>query len=435
MSRKTLLALGASLLIAGAVSFAQGPVGLVSFIEIDPSTGAGREGAGRGRGPFVEVMHITNWSAYRACKAGNAGACGGNNHEWSVPFIPQVSSDRLEERLSRLYNEYNAYVTWRMNSSLNSFPDPGRPGYSYALNCVAGQAGLVVDRLVDVWNKNPLGRIASARFCDNLLPSVVPAWIKGPCATLQANIFWPEVRRRYDAVLKHARLVYRLNYWRAVNEAISTYMPGALDWDGAYDLGAVAAGTTGGSTIQPVYAPLPNTAQYQQLAQRAQQKHPLGYNYIMNRYAGTGAAPSAVRQTPYNDLTATPAGIPALEELKRGLPTREDIFQTVWKWARDPRPKGSRGTGTLREMQNVGHVTFLRVFARNDLEFSPRKVALQVRCVTLLGQSVTREVVISNGTSGRWPLRFEETRAHTDWMSVPEGYVIPNVRNTPRARP
>jgi peptidoglycan hydrolase-like protein with peptidoglycan-binding domain len=430
-------------------------VGVLSYIEIDPLPGAVKEDPARGplgagiQHAFVEVIHTARWKQFQACtKAGKANCnTPGLKHEWSVPFIPDQNSDKLEEALSKAWNRFDARTIWRLNSIINSGPeDYGLAQYSYNTNCLVpnGASPLRVDPILGAWDKSLTASLDRDEFCDALTPQPAPTHVPGlQCALYNENspptiIFWPEVKRRYDAALKHSDATYYLKrYWESVNDAIDRFMPWSLNWDGVYSLGNVAAGTMGGSVIQPVYANQPQTTQYANLGKAAQSKDPRGYTYILQRYpyAGFSVNKSLLKPATGEQLGAEPPAIPALEELKRTLPKRRDIFATQWQWASPitARPTGTKGLGDLREYEGVGHTTFVRAFAQQDQEYSPRAVRLIVQCMD--GPfSRLKPVTISNGTQGRYPVKFLKTRAHTGWMSVPEGYEIYHVRGIPANR-
>jgi hypothetical protein len=449
------LSLGALALLAIAHSADRVPVGLLSYVESDPLAGAIAEGPERGpQGPgikqaFVEVIHVARWRQFQACtKAGNANCnTPALRHEWSTPFIPDTNSDKLEEALSKAWNRFDARTIWRLNSIINSGPqDYGVPKYSYLENCITsnGASPLRVDPILGAWDKSLTASLPTKEFCDGLAPQPAPTHVPGLQCPLYNEksppgiIFWPEVKRRYDAAIKHSDITYyTARYWLEVNTAINQYMPWSLNWDGVYDLGPVPVGTKGGSVIQPVYANRPQPQLYADLAKRAQGIDPRGWTYILQRYpyGGFTVDKTLLKPAPGEKLGAEPPAIPRLEELKRDLPKRQDIFATQWQWASPTtaRPTGTKGLGDLREYEGVGHSTFLRVFAQKDREYSPRAVRLIVKCMD--GPfSRLKPVTISNGIAGRYPVKFEKTRAHTGWMSVPEGYEIYHVRGIPTNR-
>ena len=430
-------------------------VGVLSYIEIDPLEGAVKEDPARGplgagiQHAFVEVIHTARWKQFQACtKAGKANCnTPALRHEWSVPFIPDQNSDRLEEALSKAWNRFDARTIWRLNSIINSGPeDYGLAQYSYNVNCLVpnGASPLRIDPILGAWDKSLTTSLDRDEFCDALTPQLVPTHVPGlQCALYNENsppaiIFWPEVKRRYDAALKHSDTTYYLErYWDSVNDALDRFMPWSLNWDGVYNLGDVAAGTMGGSVIQPVYANRPQPDQYANLAKAALSKDPRGYTYILQRYpyAGFSVNKNLLKPAPGEKLGAVPPAIPALEELKRTLPKRRDIFASQWQWASPTtaRPTGTKGLGDLREYEGVGQATFVRAFAQQDQEYSPRAVRLIVQCMD--GPfSRLKPVTISSGTKGRYPVKFLKTRAHTGWMSVPEGYEIYHVRGIPSNR-
>jgi hypothetical protein len=459
MSRTIRLYLATSVVIGCslvAIAANQPIIGVLSFVEIGAREGAKNEGTGREVLPngvnnrtadehaFVEVLYVPHWNDYLACKKSKGTDCDTNPkyaHEWSVPYITEQNSEKLEGALSRAWNRFDARTLWRMNAYINSNPDPRDGDYSYANDCGSSE---VQDDFIDAWDSSTSGRVKNKEFCDDLRSDNSKAYdckINGRIKWINWNV----VQKRYDDVLKHSsETYYDIDYWKDVNAAIDAYMPGALDWDGVKDVSG-PVGTAGGSTFSPVFSAQPNTAQYVKLANDAQKDDSRGYNYILQQYKGQGANRSNLKRASGDPTSPEPPGLPAIEQLKYYLASPDrDIFHDppARKWASntEARPTGSKGLGSLEEQQNVGHATFLRVWARKDREYSPREVHFVVKCRTQ-----TEDYVISRkdqqgtnttGSSNRkpnccGPVTFEKTRAHTDWKSIPEGYQIPDVVGIP----
>ncbi len=476
---RTCLAISAIAGSAGLVALAdnQPIIGALSLIEIGARPGAGNEGPGRGVLPngvnnrtadehaFVEVLQVPRLRAYQSCRASKGADCNTNPkyaHEWSVPYINEQNSEKLEEGLSRAWNRFDARTLWRMNSLINSNPDPGRARYSYSGNCSGSKH---TDPFIDAWNDDTSGEIATDDFCDNLQPDGAEAYTCKDNGKIK-DIRWGVVQARFDKVMKYSTEVYYpympasnpADYWSEVYATMDLWMPGALDWDGVYDIdrygagggvipqGGYSVGSAGGSTISPVYSILPNTPMYVSLAGKAQAIDPRGYDYILRQYKGQGANRKNLKALP-GDSYSTDGypGLPKIEALKYNLsdPNRDIFYASPpmkWSVGGQARPTGAKGLGSMVEQQNVGHATFLRVWARKDREYSPREVHFIVKC-----KKETKDYLISKGDRQGTnivgdtnlkpgccsPVTFDKTRAHTDWKSIPEGYQIPNVVGIP----
>ncbi len=473
MSRiiKLCLAVSALVICSLIAQAADQPIiGVVSLIEIGARPGAANEGPGRGVLPngenvrtgdehaFVEVIHVPRLNSFLACKKSGATNCNSAAyaHEWSVPYITEVNSEKVEEALSRAWNRFDSRTVWQLKAYMNSYPDPEVEDYSFKNDCEVTD---VQDRFIDAWNSNPTGRINTDEFCDdkenqvpgakdrNLKPDTVKAYECKDDGKYIKSINWGVYQKRFEDVLKHSDQKYYRDYWLDVYKAIDGWMPQALDWDGVREVSG-PVGTPGGSIISPVHSPQPNTAQYIELANRAQGIDPRGFNYIMQQYRGQQASKANLKKAQGDQVEPGYPGLPNIERLKYDLsdPNR-DIFyrKPAMKWSSlfYARPEGSKGIGSLEEQQNVGHATFLRVWARKDLEYSPREVHVYVKC-----KKETKDYLISRvdkqGTNRFGdvdlvpgcctPVTFRKTRVHSDWQSIPEGYQIPYVRGIPSNR-
>ncbi|WP_102127593.1 hypothetical protein [Deinococcus planocerae] len=466
-----------------SVARAQVPyVGIVSLVDIGARPGVQRE-AGRGGLvavpgvnpdglPLVELIHVQNLLACRAQRRASGGPAPCPRYEWSVPFIPEPSALKLEEALSRAWNEFDARSTWYMNSLLNTTPDPGdlgvvsrvvpRPvrgaargllgrllpstqGYSARGNCGPDEAGRV-DEYLDAWNANPARAIDARLFCDALAKaqaSARPSYKPGAkCAVIDtpAVTDWAEVNRRWKAAYTQAVEVYYPEYWQQVYAAVRRYMPGSLAWDGLYPLGG-PVGTVGGAQLQPVFAPGRRTAQYQALARRAQAQDPNGARYILGHYPYPGVVGAWGPRVP---RPATPPlgrawpGISKLEVLKYGLAGREDIFARPGQWwsmskTRGAAPTGPTGAGDLRETEGVGAVSFLHLYPRIDTLTTPRAAEYHRWCFlsytppvpVLVRRTLPSVAQGINATLGGL------TRVHVRWETAPEGYPLHGVRGQP----
>jgi hypothetical protein len=495
MSRIIKLCLAVSaLVICSLIALAadQPVIGVVSFIEIGAKSGSESEPGGyRGLLPsgenartstehsFVEVIQVPRWNAYMACKKTGAKNCDSNpqlEFEWSVPYITEYNSEHLEEDLSRAWNRYDSRTVWRLNAYMNSYPDPEIEDASFKHDCLVNQ---VEDQYIDAWNNNLLGVIQTDEFCEgkdsiskdrNLEPDTVEAYTcedkKGKRVAAKdaaskgykiKSINWAVYQKRFEDVLRKSDSFYNSDYWKDVYTAINKWMPFALNWDGVRNVGG-SVGTLGGSIISPVYSAKPNLKQYIDLANQAQTIDSRGYNYIMQQYKGQMTSKANLKKVAGDVNSPENPGLSPIERLKYGLadPHRDIFYKSPpMKWSArsfglssdsEPpaRPKGSKGLGTMEEQQNVGHVIFLRVWARTDLEYTPREVNVWVKCggqtlnylISRVNQQGTQRppstVELVPGCCT--PVTYRKTRVHTDWKSVPEGYQIPEVTGIPSIR-
>lgn len=436
-----------------------GVLGVLSFIEIDPRAGAGDEGEGRSPIPapldspspkapryaFVEVMHVPRWEA---CVRANAGKrfdearC--QPFEWSTPFIPESNADKLEEALSRAWNEFDAKVAWRMNTLVNTNPDPGIYPRGYGnRNCGSDQ----LDVFIDAWIDSRTGKVKKNLFCDGLPMRRPAAYVFGLCKDMEKNTRWGEVSARVALVESHAWQVYMPQYWEQVYAAVKKYMPSALKWDGLDKDLRGPEGTLGGAVMQPVYRDAANATLYRELARRARALDPKGDVYMLQRYPGENYDKATLnsvlkRRGDEGERSSWP-GRPNLEALKYELSSREDIFETKHKWAivGQARPKAKtplspgddgKGLGTLEEYEGVGTAPFLQVFARVDREESPRQALFWRSCYKDKEDQKRGRLTLYNPPTPIPLPTYQVARAHTRWHSVPEGYQVRYVRGVPK---
>ncbi|PNY79656.1 hypothetical protein CVO96_16970 [Deinococcus koreensis] len=458
-------------------------MGVLSAVDIG-ALPESRQEAGRGPGlstvlpgagqvmPQVELIHLKHLAACKASGAAASKKCP--QYEWSVPFISEAYALAMEEALSRAWNTFDARSTWYMNSLLNAKPDPGimgawvgqlsplaavsvaaqfkslapsTQGRSFAANC-GPNANARVDRYLNAWDGGDLvaSPLKSDQFCSGLqdaISAAVPSYFPGAQCTLidlPQVTNWAEVSRRYAAGYQQAVSVFYPQYWKEVYEAIETYMPGSLAWDGVYPLSG-AAGTSGGVQLQPVYATGRRPLQYRALAQKAQAKKAGGAAYILKNYPYPGlAAPAsasaglAVPRLPGGATGTSWPGIPTLEVLKYGLSQREDIFSRAdqW-WGAQPAPQGPTGAGDLRETEGVGAVGFMQLFSQVDRLTSPRTVEYQRWCFMSYAPPVLTLVTrtLPNISTGINTYLGGITRVHVRWETAPEGYPLHHVRGQP----
>jgi hypothetical protein len=164
-------------------------------------------------------------------------------------------------------------------------------------------------------------------------------------------------------------------------------------------------------------------------------------NYPFLNMLPIGIAKKLLVTLPTEQFPINDPGIKALEDAKIKLTTREDIFARTYQWADTfgyhtgggPKPKGKTGAATVLEYEGVGHVPILELQARYDVEISPRVPILWRECNQLDIVSVIPPVVTLTPVPMPTPMPITHAlpRVHTGWVSVPEGYGIPNIQGVP----
>jgi hypothetical protein len=398
-------------------------VGRVSYIEPDAALTIVTQGDPR-RLPtgFVEVLHDAR---LEQCKRQNYQRC--QPYEWSIPFMPVTVADKLERALSEAWNRYDARVYWRVQTEL------GGQG-SKLLNCTVGLTNFDLYR--GIWDRQLLTNVPSSEFCDDLNPDWF-LYIPTICSLMDSFTFWDKVAESYRRAYTHALLHYYPDYWQDVLEAIAKNVPLALWWDGVYP---VLPGTSSGLILQPIIS-TPNPQQYLDLALEAQGKDLRGLPYMLARYpflnqigsllggSAFSRLQEAIRKLPLEPDRDGEPGLAHLEELKRNLAKREGIFSRPLQWAdlfQGPQPRGSSGAATQYEYSGVGHAVFLGLQSGFITEVSPRVPIFWRSCLTETLPPVPVLVPVP------MPVVHLNSRVDTQWLSVPEGYGIPGVKDVPR---
>jgi hypothetical protein len=400
-------------------SVAAQTVGRLSYIEPDGRPEIVTRGDPR-RLPtgFVEVLHDAR---LEQCKRQNYERC--QPHEWSIPFMPQAVAEKLERALSEAWNRYDARVYWRIQTELGGQT-------AKLLNCTIGQTNFDLYR--GAWDKQLLTNISSSEFCDDLEPDLT-LYIPTFCSLMDSFTFWDRLSSAYQRAYTHALTVYYPDYWKDVLEAIAKNIPLALWWDGVYP---VLPGNSSGLVLQPIIN-TPNPQQYVNLALKAQRKDLRGFAYILARYPFLNLLggnvisklENTVRKFPSESIKDGQPGLPHLEALKRGLSRREGIFSRPLQWAdilNGPQPRGSSGAATAYEYAGVGQATVLGLQSSFFTEISPRVPTFWRTCFTESFPSVLVPVPVP------MPVLHANSRVNTSWLSVPEGYPIPGLKDMPR---
>lgn len=408
----------ATLVLLASSATAQ-TVGRLSYIEPDARSEILTRGDAR-RLPtgFVEVLHDAR---LEDCKRRNYEQCA--PYEWSIPFMPENVGRALERRLSEAWNRYDARMFWRIQTELGGQA-------AKLINCTIGQTNF--DLFLGVWDHELIRNMKPGEFCDALEPDLT-LYIPTFCSLMDALTFWDRVPVVYARAYQHALTTYYPDYWKDVYAAITQTIPLALWWDGVYP---VLPGSSSGLVLQPI-ANVPNPGQYVHLALEAQRHDLRGFAYILARYPflnllGGGVLDrleDTVRRLPFESDKDGESGLAHLEELKRTLSQREGIFSRSLQWAdivgKGPEPQGSSGAATPYEYAGVGHAVFLALQSGFFIEVSPRVPIFWRVCFTESIPPVPIPVPVP------MPVLHANSRVDTRWLSVPEGYPIPNVKDVP----
>ena len=400
-------------------SVAAQTVGRLSYIEPDARPEISSQGDPR-RLPtgFVELLHDAR---LEQCKRQNYERC--QPYEWSVPFMPQSIAEKLERALSEAWNRYDARVYWRVQTELGGQT-------AKLLNCTIGQTNFDLYR--GAWDKQLLTNMPSSEFCDNLEPDLT-LYIPTFCSLMDSLTFWDRVSSAYQRAYAHALVHYYPDYWRDVLEAIAKSIPLALWWDGVY---LVLPGGSSGLILQPIIN-VPNPQQYLNLALEAQQTDLRGFAYMLARYPFVNLLSGTVRSNLEQLVRKLPLevdrdgepGLVQLEELKRTISKREGIFSRPMQWAdlfQGPQPQGSSGAATAYEYAGVGHAVMLALQSNFFIEVSPRVPTFWRVCLSESFPPLPVPVPVP------MPVLHANSRVGTRWLSVPEGYGIPGVKDVPR---
>jgi hypothetical protein len=407
-----------ALLLSNVTAQRNSSVGRVSYIEPDAKLEIMTKGDAR-RLPtgFVEVIHDAR---LEACKRRNYQRC--LPYEWSLPFAPQDMALKLERALSEAWNRYDARMYWRINTEING-------AASQWVHCTMGwfnnDAGL------GAWDRDWWRTIAAKEFCDGMNAEAV-LYYAAPCSAIDAATYWDRLANAYQRAYQHALRHYYVDYWNDALTAIAKYAPLALWWDGVYP---IAPGGSSGLILQPIMDK-PNPQQYIDLAITASRTDARGFAYMLARYpflnllGGDVVARvrDGVRRLPLETMRDGEPGLVRLEMLKTKLSKREGIFSRSGQYLdlwNGPEPRGSSGAATTYEQAGVGHAVFIASQSKFITEVSPRVPIFWRVCVS----ETIPPLPVPIPTP--MPIVHVNSRVETMWISVPEGYEIPEVKGLP----
>jgi hypothetical protein len=360
--------------------------------------------------PAVEVIHNDNWTARV------------EPHEWRVLMLPEQQAFAVEEGLSKLWNQYDARIFWRINTEINSL--------GYIPNCLIGITNF--DALLGAWDGNFLATLPSDLFCDGL-GLQFPTYIIGLCGLGDGTLWtdWSRIQSNFANAVAHGLTNYYPDYIKKALGIIGKNMPTALNWGFP---GIAVPGQPTGVALQPIFGP-PQPEMYLKLAQRAQNVDLRGAAYIMQNYPLNVLPRDMLKQVlrwlPGDKIDKSMPGLEDVEALKRELTKRSGIFDQPLQWANfaligsGPKPTGETGASTPYEMAGVGHQVFFNVQTRFVFEVSPRIPLLWRACFDVWsGATIPFPTPLP-------PVVHAIPRLETFWNSVPEGRAIPEVKGVP----
>jgi hypothetical protein len=362
--------------------------------------------------PSVDVIDDASWRA-RA-----------RDHEWKVTMLPERQAFAVEEALSKLWNEYDARIYWRIRTDI----DP----VSFIPNCWISIFNL--DFIAGAWDGNFLATVPGELFCDGLALQL-PNYIIGLCGVGDGTLWtdWGRIQSNYANAVAHGLSTYYPDYYKKALAVIGKQMPTALNWGLVPNL--ALPGTPTGIALQPIFGP-PRPQMYAELAQRAQNVDVRGGAYIMQNYPlnllPRQLAKEVLRWLPDDKIEPSLQGLEKIEDLKRDLAKREGIFDRALQWATwdlvglgGAKPRGDTGAATPTEMAGVGQQIFFNVQSRFITEVSPRIPILWRACFDIWsGATIPFPTPLP-------PVIHAVPRFEAYWNSIPEGRRILEAKGKP----
>lgn len=352
---------------------------------------------------FVEVIHKEK---LQNCKNKNWEEC--ETFEYSVPFIPEQNAYQLEADYEKAWHRFDARAWWRIQTAINVVSISTRSGPKNNPEnqyCTTGVYDLPLNQL-----------LIGTEFCDDLPELMEPCtYIPNDC--YQVEWYTPIndcVQKQYDEAYQHALEEYyplekSASYWDDVFKSIETNKPYAIWWDGINP--NVNIGPSG-VTAAPVYASNENDQIRQQWIQSGQgkdQRAPQYFNQIEE---------STEPKDP-NELSGERPGIPQLEEVKRETTTRANGI------GEQDTQAGQGGQTPMPTQEKYGNAVWIESYAyqqtRNSEHIPP---TFHASCMRGLSE-IPRDDILE-------PVTYTQNWAFTWWVSTPEGYEIPNLKNAPQ---
>ncbi|CAN5858831.1 hypothetical protein BH24DEI2_BH24DEI2_22670 [soil metagenome] len=386
--------------------------------------------------PFVEVVGSTEWET---CKREGVTSPACPKHEWSAPFMLKDGAQKVEKEIIMAWLEFETRSTLRIGLEVGSIP---------ALVACTAQLGWV-DGLWFLLTGELF--FPAEKFCDDFGFQVLPNCL------LECDVplaFCPNapplclgcVLRQLAVAVEHMYTAYYPLYVERVVAAVSENLPGALVWQSPLL-------EPGGSVTAPITDKgLPT--QLAELIQNAARQDPRALAYLLQ----TGAVAdeclpfmprsilALVARLPNETADPDLPGIKELERFKRDLASVESAGSTYtrtplfWNGLKGLYPHYDRAGGFLIGEDAVtaistpqfhacmGYAVFFHVYQEMEVVLEPyrplqRPAACLVFAPPFVGATVVPPVPL--------PWTYTGPRFHTDWTSVPEGYDIPHVKDTP----
>lgn len=475
------------------------PKGIISMIDTllskDKAPSDTNSGDPYRLGPFIEVIHIEHLETFQKNRCSSKTPEERNKDpqacprfEWSVPYLVDPTDplkspiDVTREIAGEIETEWKNFqdiMYWRIYANVNNTIDPmavlpHMKGFSCWLSGIT-EMGLGLTRNPKQFNsENPRMKVTVLEeeiykdwqkpannkndysfqadttdfsvgwaqwirptssfedICSQISPSILDIdvildytpehWLCGFLGCIKIwnvsiNNWATYAERARDACNKTLQQEYA-NYWKRIGEIIAKRMPLAMHWNGFF--GATFT-EKGGVIFQPIWA------------------NP-GDGNLENKYniwkliqdsGNPNALPYYTKGQPLLDTTLienrqqTRSGNWQLEENKRWL---------------EP--------STLVENEHLGYSTLYQIWAQPDWEWEWRPVMVNTQIWTnfspnggnipIPGPNVVVtpagcQVAASAGSGNITYMNFP--RVHFAWKSVPEGYAIPGVKDTPVVLP
>lgn len=245
-----------SLVILLSLAYAQESVGVLSYVDIDPtdmsrlSECLSTAPNPRECAPNLELIHV---EAFEACLQRGLVGCP-EEFAYLAPFSPEGVAEAAEKDIAEAWERYVDRTIDEMNREINNW----------------------------FW----------------------PCWIPAFCPTVLIN--WDCVIQRMERAAETSLTHFLPDYWADVIAAITTNLPFALWWESPFP--------EGGAVISPVFSLTPKPAQYSGLVNA-----PRDSAYYLDGHYVPFLFPDAPVPYAPGEATAQNPGITRLEERKRKL--------------------------------------------------------------------------------------------------------------------
>jgi hypothetical protein len=390
---------------------------------VEASSNLGRIAQGRPPTPFIEVINLDR---HKKCLDKNQKNCA--KYKWDVTLNPESMANAVEKDLSTAYNRLDMRLWWRTQAHLNS-------PWSLAVNCIVNIAN--IDFYAGNWDRNLLSFISPNEFCDSM-PLTIPAVLGGICGFNGDAIYtdWNSISQRLIDSYIHATTNYYPEYIKDVQVSLAKNNPLPYIHDLSYN-NPLSQQASWNMAVTST----PNPQMYADMIQSGTNINVAAPAYYSIGVPGVYRNIPAMRYVLSAPLGGTPSldkpGIEALEQNKRNNSEREGIFSRPLQWGSlgffgfpGPQPQGNTGTATPFEYSYFGAVPIMQVYNMVEIDTT-------VRGFHTIPFACTRISIIPPTT---WieprvliiaPQLRVFARYQTEWLTVPQGRMIPNVNGVP----